>query len=452
MKRVAFHTLGCKVNQYETEAISEIFRNNGYKVVDFDDFADVYVINTCTVTNLSDRKSRQIIRRARKANESAVVAVIGCYAQTAPEEVGKIPGVNVIVGTRDRNRICELINEVKFRDQQVNVVDDIMEQHDFEELPVSAYKDRTRAYLKIQEGCSQFCSYCIIPYARGPVRSRPPADVIREVEKLAQNGFKEVILTGIHVASYGKDLTKSSLLEIIKTVHEVNGIERIRLGSVEPKTITDEFIAGAVRLHKLCPHYHVSLQSGCDSTLKRMNRKYTTGEYRKVIGLLRSNIKYVSITTDIIVGFPGETEEEFIQSYRFAEEMGFSKMHVFKFSPRKGTPAAGYPNQIDGEVKEGRSNKMITLSSRMQLAFNNSFTGCSFDVMYEQEAVDRPGYMEGLTPNYIRLLTLSGGGIRKGDILTTEITGAEEDFVIGKVSGTGGWDERTVPLSQRTVI
>lgn len=431
MRTVAFHTLGCKVNQYETEAITELFEREGYEVVDFESMADVYVINTCTVTNLSDRKSRQMIRRAKKNNENGIIVVAGCYAQTAPEEVSKIPGVNLIIGTKERSKIIEYIKEIEVGQQAVNVVEDIMGARYFEQLNVDTYKERTRAFLKIQEGCSQFCSYCIIPYARGPIRSRKPEDVLEEVKRMAESGFKEIVLTGIHVASYGKDLKTTSLLDIIQRVHLIDGIERIRLGSIEPTSITQEFVKAAKELHKLCPHYHISLQSGCDKTLKRMNRKYNSEEYRNGVNLLRQNIRDVSITTDVMVGFPGETEEEFNETYNFLKEINLTQMHIFKFSPRKGTPAAAYEDQVASEKKDYRSNLLITLSRENTINFNRRYIGKVVQVLIEQEVKDKKGFVEGITPNYMRVLC-DGSGNLKGEIMNVEILGIEEDYCIGK--------------------
>lgn len=431
MKKAAFYTLGCKVNQYETEALTEIFEKDGYAIVDFEEKADVYVINTCTVTNLSDRKSRQMIRRAKKSNEDSIVVVVGCYAQTAPEEVSKIPGVSLILGTKERSRILDYIHEIKEgREDQINAVNDIMGTRYFEQLQVESYKEKTRAFLKIQEGCSQFCSYCIIPYARGPIRSRQPEEVLEEVGKLAAAGFKEVVLTGIHVASYGKDIKNTSLIDIICRVHEVEGIERIRLGSIEPTTITEEFVAAARELDKLCPHYHISLQSGCDTTLKRMNRRYTAEEYKKVVDRLRENLGDVAITTDVMVGFPGETDAEFAETLRFLQEIQLYQMHIFKYSPRKGTPAATYSDQVPSEKKDERSNTLISLSSRNTLDFNQQHVGKILLVLFEQDVKEKPGFIEGLTTNYIRVLC-EGSTDMNGKILSVRIEKAEEDYVVG---------------------
>jgi MiaB-like tRNA modifying enzyme len=432
MKKVAFYTLGCKVNQYETEAMTEIFENSGYKTVDFDDRADIYIINTCTVTGLSARKSRQMIRRAKSTNPEAIVAVVGCYPQSAPDEVAGIPEADIIVGTGERGRILEYVNEAVEKGVRVNAIGNIMKKSSFEELNINKYKDRTRAFIKIQDGCSQFCSYCIIPYARGPVRSRKPEDIISEVIKLAENGFKEVVLTGIHIASYGKDLKTITLLELIEKIHDISGIRRIRLGSIEPSTVTREFAETAGKLEKLCPHYHISLQSGCDSTLKRMNRKYTTEEYRNVVKLLRENIKNVSITTDVMVGFPGETDEEFEQTYRFLTEIFFTQMHVFKFSPRKGTPAASMSGQVDSSVKEERSIKVIKLSEHNTLEFNIRYLGNTIPVLFEQSVKSMEGFYEGLTSNYIRVLC-KGENSLKGNIEKVHMSKAEADYIIGEI-------------------
>ena len=432
MKKVAFYTLGCKVNQYETEAMMEIFENAGYETVDFNGEADVYIINTCTVTGLSARKSRQMIRKARTMNKESVVAVVGCYPQASPEEVNNIPEVDIIVGTRDRGRILEFIDNVKSQGMKVNAVTDIMKDKSFEKLQIDRYKGRTRAFVKIQDGCSQFCSYCIIPYARGPVRSRPPQDIMEEILKLEVGGFKEVVLTGIHIASYGKDLKTIDLLGLIKKIHEFGGIDRIRLGSIEQSTITDEFAEAAASLPKLCPHYHISLQSGCNDTLKRMNRKYTTQEYADVIRLLRSNVEDVAFTTDIMVGFPGETDEEFERTFKFLEEIRFAQLHVFKFSPRKGTPAASMKGQVDPEVKEARSGKVLELSVKNRLKFNSMYLGRTVPVLFEQEVKNMKGYYEGLTSNYMRVLC-AGNNTLKGKLAGVKLIKAFDDYIIGEI-------------------
>jgi len=432
MKKVAFITLGCKVNQYDTEAMIELFEKEGYKVVDFNDKADVYVINTCTVTGLSDSKSRQMIRRAKRNNEDAIIVAAGCYAQTAPEMVKQLPEVDIIIGTNNRSRIIEYIRNFEKENGQISLVDDIMRVREYEDLGVTTYKGQTRAFIKIQEGCSQFCSYCIIPYARGPVRSRQPEDVIREVETVAKNGFKEIVLTGIHLASYGKDFDNYGLLEMICDLHKIDGIERIRLGSLEPTFITLDFLNRVKDLEKVCPHYHISLQSGCDATLKRMNRKYTTSQYKSVVELLREKIADVAVTTDVMVGFPGETDEEFEATCEFLKDLSLSRMHVFKYSPRKGTPAYKFPNQVEGEVKEERSKKLIKLSRDNEYKFIKSFSGREMGVLFEQEAESDPGFIEGLTSNYIKV-RCKGSKTLLGKILKVRIKNAYFDHASGEI-------------------
>ncbi len=432
MKKVAFNTLGCKVNQYDTEAMTELFEQEGYEVVGFDSIADVYVINTCTVTGLSDRKSRQIIRRAKKNNEDAIIIVAGCYAQTAPEKVKELPEVDLIIGTSNRNRIVEYVRQFEKGTQNISLVEDIMKVREYEDLNVTTYKGQTRAFIKIQEGCSQFCSYCIIPYARGPVRSRKPDDVINEVKAIAQNGFKEIVLTGIHLASYGRDLKETGLLSIMESLQKIDGIERIRLGSLEPTFITSDFVNGVKELDKVCPHYHISLQSGCDATLKRMNRKYDTRQYAKAVDLLRDEIPDVAITTDVMVGFPGETEEEFEATLNFLREIKLARMHVFKFSPRKGTPAFKFADQIDAVVKEERSQKLLELSSQNMDSFMDSFCGRTMSVLFEQELNKGKGLMEGLTKNYIKVVCEGNTNIQ-GKILDAKLKEVYDDYIVGEV-------------------
>ncbi|SKC79628.1 tRNA (N(6)-L-threonylcarbamoyladenosine(37)-C(2))-methylthiotransferase MtaB [Maledivibacter halophilus] len=431
MKRVAFYTLGCKVNQYDTEAMIELFEKNDYEVVENSEKADVYVINTCTVTNLGDRKSRQFIRRSKKRNPNSIVVVVGCYAQTAPEEVMEIEGVNLVLGTNERNKIVELVQTID-KNEKINYVDDIMEVKDFEELSIEKVKGKTRAFLKIQEGCNRYCSYCIIPYARGPIRSRKLENIISEVNRLAKNGFKEIVLTGIHIASYGKDLKKGTLIDVIKKVHDVEGIERIRLSSVEPTLLTEDFIGEIEALPKFCPHLHISLQSGCNETLKRMNRRYTTEEYRKIINNLRREIPDIAITTDIIVGFPGETEEEFMTTYGFVREMAFSMIHVFKYSPRKGTPAAKFKNQVPGDIKNKRSEKMIKLGNELMYKYMNRFIDDELDVLYENHYSKEKGIVDGLTSNYIRVTAVGEDNVI-GKIIKTRLNKIENDTVIGEI-------------------
>ena len=432
-KIVSMFTLGCKVNQYETEAMTEMFEKESYEVVDFEQYADVYVINTCTVTNLGDRKSRQMIRRAKKMNENSIVAVVGCYAQTAAEEVSKIEGVNLIIGTKDRNKIVEFINQLEEQEEQINAVSNIMNTHEFEDMRVTSYKGRTRAFIKIQEGCNQFCSYCIIPYARGPVRSRKSEDIVEEVMQLAANGFKEVVFTGIHIASYGKDLGNTDLIDILKKVHEVEGIERLRLGSLEPMTISEAFVETVKTLPKMCPHYHISLQSGCDETLKRMNRKYMSSDYRQVVDRLRNAFPDVAVTTDVMVGFPGETEEEFEKSKQFVDEIGFSQVHVFKYSPRKGTPAAKYSDQVPAPEKDRRSHEMMAVVQKNQHLFYKNYLGKEVEVLFEQPLSGVAGYYEGLTVNYIPVAAASEV-VLEGKVQTVKLEVIENDKIMGKIS------------------
>jgi len=432
LKKAAFYTLGCKVNQYETEAMTESFENAGYEIVDYSEFADVYIINTCTVTNMGDRKSRQIIRRAREKNPEALVAVVGCYSQIAPGEVLEIPEVSLVVGTDERSRMVELVEYAMEKEEKLNMVNDIMKVKEFEEMSIKSYKSRTRAFLKIQEGCDQYCTYCIIPYARGHIRSRKPDSIIAEVKELAENGFREIVLTGIHVASYGKDLGNTSLIDIIEKVHEIDGIRRIRMSSVDPNVMTDGFIERLSRLPKICRHFHLSLQSGCDETLKRMNRKYTTGEYRRVVKKLREVFADVAITTDLIVGFPGETEEEFQKTVDFVEEIAFSAMHVFKYSQRSGTPAAKYENQIKPQVKDSRSKVITAIAQKNEEKFKKAFIGRSKPVLYEQPFDGQKSLFEGLTDNYIRVVSESREDI-KGKIIETVLAELKEDYMTGRI-------------------
>lgn len=431
MKKVAFHTLGCKVNQYETEAMEELFEKFGYNIVNENEYADVYVINTCTVTNLGDRKSRQFIRRAKKLNHDSIIAVVGCYAQVAPKEIEKMSDVDVIIGTSDKRKIVELCEKAKEEKKQINMVKDFRELKDFEELEIEEVKSRTRAYIKIQDGCNQYCSYCIIPYARGPIRSRPLENIIDEAERLSQAGFKEVVLTGIHVASYGKDLGDISLLDVIKEVNKIEGIERIRLSSIEPTLIDIEFMESVIKMPKVCDHFHLSLQSGSDTILKRMNRKYTTEEYRNIVKRIREYMPYAGITTDVIVGFPGEGQKEFEETCDFVKEINFSRIHVFKYSPRKGTPASKYINQVDGNIKHERSEKLINLGEELSIKFNKNLLGKTMEVLFEEESKD-PSFIEGYTTNYVRVKAPFKEEY-KGRILTVKITELDDENLIGEI-------------------
>ncbi|MBR2061702.1 MAG: tRNA (N(6)-L-threonylcarbamoyladenosine(37)-C(2))-methylthiotransferase MtaB [Anaerotignum sp.] len=429
MKKAASFALGCKVNQYESEAIAELFQEKGYEIVGIDEEADVYVINTCTVTNFGDKKSRQLIRKVKRQNENAIVAVVGCYAQTAPQELVKVEGVNLVIGTKDRAQIVEMVENYKTENGVENHVSDIMKERVFEPLSIQKLANRTRAYLKIQDGCSQYCSYCIIPYARGPIRSRDPQDVLAEVKRLAENGFKEVVLTGIHVASYGKDRRDTSLLEILRQVHEVEGIERIRFSSIEPNVVTEEFAQAIADMPKVCDHFHLSLQSGCDKTLKEMNRKYDTEKYRQAAATLRKYLPEVALTTDIIAGFPGETEEDFQASYDFAKEIGFAKIHAFPYSPKKGTPAAARKDQLLNAVKAERSHRLIELSDQMADDFIQAYVGKKVEVLYERAIGE--GVYEGHTTNYIKVKGTSDRDLTNV-ICKTKITKAENEELFGE--------------------
>lgn len=433
MKKVAFYTLGCKVNQYETEAMLEMFEKDGYEQVGSEDYADVYVINTCTVTHMSDRKSRQYIRRMKKKNPNAIIAVVGCYSQVSPEEILEIEEVNLVMGTNERRTIVDEIKklEVVEGDKKASTVDDIMKVRAFEEIEISQSNGRTRAFMKIQDGCDRFCTYCIIPYARGgKVRSRDMESIVNEAKTLAENGYEEVVLTGIHVASYGKDLREDNvnLLDVIKKINEIDGIKRIRTSSVEPILFTDEFVSEVSKMEKVMPHYHLSLQSGCDETLKRMNRRYTTAEYKEIVDKLRKEIPNVAITTDVIVGFPGETEEEFEQTYNFLKEIELSQMHIFKYSPRKGTKAADMENQVSPQIKHERSEKLLQLNKENFEKFASKMIGKEFEVLFEQEVGENR--YEGLTPNYLKTFVNFNEDIC-GKIRKVKISEVKDEYVEG---------------------
>ena len=432
MKTVAFHTLGCKVNQYETEAMEELFENRGYSIKDISEKADIYVINTCTVTNVSDRKSRQFIRKSKKKNTDAIIAVVGCYSQVSPEEVEEIQDVDIIVGTSERNRIVDLCEEFIENPNRINIVKNIKTNKEFEDININEIKSKTRAYIKIQDGCNQFCSYCIIPYARGTIRSRAKENIINEAKRLAKAGFKELVLTGIHLASYGKDLKNEDLLEVIKELTEIDEIERIRLSSVEPSLIDKEFLETAIESKKVCDHFHLSLQSGSDTVLKRMNRKYSSDYFRSRVNLIRKYMPNAGITTDIIVGFPGETEEEFKATYEFVKEIGFSKIHVFKYSKRQGTPAYDYENHLDSNIKNRRSASLIALGDQLAEEFLKKYIGLKLDVLYEEEYNKDNGEFEGYTTNYIRVRGKAPYDVN-GKIITTELLDNNNDILVGRV-------------------
>ena len=399
MKKVAFITLGCKVNQYETNAMAQQFIERGYEIVEHTQKADIYVINTCTVTNMSDRKSRQMLRRVNELNENAIVVACGCYAQIAKEKLEKIEDVDIILGNNEKINIVDYVEEYMKNLNKILNIEDVMNQKDFVDFGDVIYTEKTRAVVKVQDGCDRFCTYCLIPYARGRVRSRKPESIISEIEKIAKEGIKEVVITGIHIASYGKDFKNEyKLIDLLEEINKIEGIERIRLGSIEPLMITEEFMKRLVKLPKICHHFHLSLQSGCDETLKRMNRRYTTEEFKHIVKLLRENYQDVNLTTDVIVGFPGETEEEFNKTYEFLKEIKFYKMHIFKFSPREGTKAAVMKNQIDGNIKEERSQKFIELSDKNEKEYNERYVGKEVEILWEEE---KDGVYKGHTKNYV---------------------------------------------------
>ena len=400
MKKVSFYTLGCKVNQYETNGMIQKFIESGYEIVNVEqDISDICVVNTCTVTNMSDRKSRQILRRVKDKNKNAIIVAVGCYAQVAKKELEEMPEIDIVLGNEEKSNIVKYVEKfIKERTKLVEI-EDIMTQNEFNDMGQITYTEKTRAVIKVQDGCNQYCSYCIIPYARGRIRSRNMQSVIEEIKQIAEKGIKEVVITGIHVASYGKDLGKENgLIELLEEINNINGIERIRLGSLEPKIITEQFVQRLEKLEKVCHHFHLSLQSGCDDTLKRMNRKYNTKDIKEIIERLRRYYKDVILTTDIIVGFPGETEEEFNKTYEFLQEINLYKMHVFQYSPRKGTRAAIMQNQIPGNIKEQRSKKLIELSNRNQKQYNESYIGKKVEVLFEEKTGE---YYKGHTQNYI---------------------------------------------------
>lgn len=429
-RTVALITLGCKVNIAETEGMKLLFRKAGYQIVPEDQYADVYVVNTCTVTGMGDKKSRQILRRVHSLNPDAFVVAVGCFAQVSPEEAAKIEGVSLVLGNNMKHRIVELVENLQ-NEGKKQYVFERNRLSEYEELPVETYEGHTRAFLKIQDGCDQFCSYCIIPYARGPVRSRDIGDVVKEAKSLAEHGFKEVVLTGIHLTSYYDEKNGKGLADLIKEIHGIEGIRRIRLGSLEPMFLTSGFVEEIKNLPKLCPHFHLSLQSGCGETLRRMNRKYTPDEYRDIVRLLRDEIPDATITTDVMVGFPGETDEEFEESYKFCRDMGFLWMHVFKYSPRKGTPASKFRNQVDNKTKEERSRKMIELALKMRQENFERFTGKETDVLIEKPIDGSDGDMEGLTPHYIPV-AVKIENEKSGEIINIRLASSEGEYMRGE--------------------
>lgn len=433
MKKAALHNLGCKVNAYETEAMQEMLENAGYEIVPFKEKADIYIINTCTVTNMADRKSRQMLHKARKMNPDAVIVAAGCYVQ-ALEDTNQIDSsVDIVIGNNKKQNLVEILKEYEAehrKNEPFSEMIDINHTQEYEALHLSTTGEHTRAYIKVQDGCNQFCSYCIIPYARGRVRSRDKQDVVEEVKRLSANGYKEVVLTGIHLSSYGVDLKNDeNLLTLIQAVHDIKGIERIRLGSLEPRIITEEFAQTISSMPKICPHFHLSLQSGCNETLKRMNRRYTSEEYYEKCMLLRKYFENPALTTDVIVGFPGETEDEFEKSRAFVEKVGFYETHVFKYSKRHGTKAAVMPEQIPEEIKTQRSEVLLKLHDKQKKKYEETFYGKEVEILVE-ETVEKEGrkIQTGHTKEYIKI------GIESEKNLQNQVIkgkiGEDSDFFI----------------------
>ncbi len=406
MRKAALHNLGCKVNAYETEAMQELLEESGYEIVPFSDKADVYIINTCTVTNMADRKSRQMLHRAKKMNPDAIVVAAGCYVQALEEKREADDSIDIILGNNKKKEIVAVLEAYEKGKTKKEMID-INHTNEYEEMELSKTAEHTRAYIKVQDGCNQFCTYCIIPYARGRVRSRRLQDVVKEVAILAGNGYKEVVLTGIHLSSYGVDFKeeKDDLLSLIRAVHAIQGIERIRLGSLEPRIITEEFAQELSGMEKFCPHFHLSLQSGCDATLKRMNRRYSAKEYAKKCELLRRYFEHPALTTDVIVGFPGESKEEFEASRKFVDEIDFYETHIFKYSKRQGTKAAVMSQQVDEQVKSQRSAKMLSLDEEKRKKYENYWIGKEVEVLVEEETeIEGKHFWIGHTKEYMKIL------------------------------------------------
>lgn len=449
-KTVAFCTLGCKVNQYETDAMRGSFEAEGYEVKEFSQEASVYVINTCTVTNMADRKSRQMMHRAKKKNPDGIIVAVGCYVQAAKEQLEEDTLIDLVIGNNMKSQVVQIVEQYiqdnRHTEDRDAYVADIAHSHEYETMHIETVSEHTRAYIKIQDGCNQFCSYCIIPYARGRVRSRKMKDILQEVRNLTANGYKEIVLTGIHISSYGLDFEhtadeqedygpfkNSALIDLIEALSGIEGLERIRLGSLEPRIITENFVRRLCKVPQICPHFHLSLQSGCDETLKRMNRHYTTALYLEKCGILRQYFDRPALTTDVIVGFPGETEEEFAQTERFLETVHFSDMHIFKYSKRRGTKAADMPNQIDPQIQSVRSEKLIALGERMKDDFLEACKDQEQIVLIEEETqIDGTKYMTGHSKNYIRCAFEMDGLVPNMVIKGTINSKLNEEFVFCK--------------------
>lgn len=418
------------MNQYETNAMIQKFKEAEYEIVDFEEKADIYVINTCTVTNISDKKSRQILRRGKHLNKDALVVAVGCYVQVAREDVEKIEEIDLALGTNEKNDIVSKVEEYIKNNRKNAIASDVMHQDNFLDFGTITYTEKTRAVIKIQDGCDRFCSYCIIPYARGRVRSRKIESIVKEIKEIVQKGIKEVVITGIHIASYGKDFKNgTSLIDLLEKINKIEGLKRIRLGSLEPTLITEEFVKRLTKLDKICNHFHLSLQSGCDETLKRMNRRYTIKEFEECVNLLRKEYNDVALTTDIIVGFPGETEEEFSKTYNFLQKIRFYQMHVFKYSPRRGTKAAEMENQVSGEEKEKRSNILIELSNKNEKEFKEKFIGRTLEVLFEDEENHK---IVGHTSNYLKVGVDLGKDL-ENELVQVKIECMNQEMLLGRV-------------------
>lgn len=433
-KKAALHNLGCKVNAYETEAMQQLLEEAGYEIVPFSEKADVYLINTCTVTNIADRKSRQMLHKARKMNPDAIVVAAGCYAQTDTDKLKNDGAVDLILGNNQKHQIAEVLeNYWKERKKELHVIE-INRTKEYESLSISRTAEHVRAYIKVQDGCNQFCTYCIIPYARGRVRSRSTEDILSEVRTLAGRGYQEVVLTGIHLSSYGVDFEekdKQDLLSLIRAVHEVSGIKRIRLGSLEPRIITETFMEGIAALPKVCPHFHLSLQSGCDRTLQRMNRRYSAGEYREKCELIRRYYPSPALTTDVITGFPGETEEEFRESYEFVKSIHFYETHIFKYSRRQGTKAASMEGQLTEAVKARRSEELLELNERRTSEYEKAFIGKKIEILLEEEVeLDGKQYLIGHSREYVKTALEKTEGMKVNDLMEAEGVKLMENHIL----------------------
>lgn len=432
MKKVALHNLGCKVNAYETEAMQEILEQNGYEIVPFEEKADAYIVNTCSVTNMADKKSRQMLHRAKKMNPEAVVIAAGCYVQSAGEELLKDTSVDILIGNNEKVNLPSILENWE-KEHKPLYVHDLTREHTYEELTLSHTAGHTRAFMKIQDGCNQFCTYCVIPYTRGRVRSRRLSDIVAEAGRLAENGYQEVVLTGIHLDSYGTDLEEhENLLTVIQEIAKIDGIKRIRLGSLEPRIMTEEFVTGLAAEEKLCPHFHLSLQSGCDATLKRMNRRYSAEEFRQCCERLRRHFDDPALTTDVIVGFPGETEEEFTATVEFLKDICFYETHVFKYSRRKGTKADRMPDQIPEQIKNERSDVLLALTEKNSGEYRKKLLGRTVKVLLEEEStIGGTTYLTGHTREYVKV-AVAPETAAAGEIIDVKVTGLLKDMVLGE--------------------